>query len=183
MVVSQPPDCACQGSVPAATIVRQLQTAYDKTIARLRDRLAALEPTGDQPAVHRVETLTGCETVAERVPALLDEATDQILYQSPDEQLTEPISQRLTAATERGVTLRLLARSAATRERLQTTVPAAAVIDFPWNGAASPVRLLLIDQETALVSTIQHHSPAEETAIVGSGESNSLVAFLTACVP
>jgi hypothetical protein len=28
---------------------------------------------------------------------------------------------------------------------------------------------------------MQHHSPAEETAIVESGESNSLMALLIAC--
>jgi uncharacterized FlaG/YvyC family protein len=42
------------------------------------------------------------ETIAECVLDLLDAATDQILYQCPDEQLMKTVSQRLTAAPSAG---------------------------------------------------------------------------------
>lgn len=166
-----------------AMVGRHFQTEYDETIARLRDQLAALEPPSEQSSTPRVRTITGRETVAERVPDVIDGATDEIIYYCAEEFLIEGTIQRLDAAVDRGVTVRLLTASAAARERLQTALPDVAVIDAPWKGGdTAPARLLLVDRATALMSTVHHHSPAEETAVWVTGESTSLVALLTAVV-
>lgn len=159
--------------------VQHFQTEYDGTIGQLQELLSDLEPTVEQHDHQRVQTITGNESIDERVPELIDAAEEEIVYQCTDELLTDAIIQRLAAAAERGVAVRLVDISPSAQERLQEAIPDAEVIESQWD-EEEIARVLMIDRGNVLVSAVQRHSPPEETAIWETGEHNSLVTVFRA---
>lgn len=165
--------------VARETTLRHFRHAYDDTLTQLADRLAALEPTDHQSEQRGVWTTTGRDAVDDRVEEYITNATEEVVYLTVDSLLTDDILAQLRAASERGVTIRVANSTAATYERMQTAVPAAELVKTPWEWDEPPTgRLLFVDQETVLMSTLPSGDGPNEIAIWGSGAENSLVVVL-----
>lgn len=113
--------------------------------------------------------------------------------------LDEAILDELAGAADRGVTIRVAGFSADVEERVRQRVPGAEGFESLWTRVDPPAgRLLLVDREHTLVSVnldvagddadgavdrtaLQHvDDQCSETAIWGSGRTNSLVLVLEA---
>lgn len=169
--------------VARETALRHFRTEYDNTFSQLADRLAALTPVDTQHEQSGVWTTTGRTAVDDRIEEFLAKVTDEVVYLTIDRVLTDEILAELHAACQRGVTVRLANTTDAGRERLQSGVPGAEIINPPWMwDGPPPGRLLLTDREAVLMSTMVSDDGADETAIWGTGRTNSLVAVLTTIV-
>jgi len=153
----------------------------------LTDALENVEPIVQTTQQRGVWTVTGRETVSERVVTFFEEATDEVVYMTVEELLTQKCIDALRAASERGVTIRLAGMSPAVEEEIQQTIPEAELFDSLWEWSDMPAgRLLMVDQEKTLVGVLvsddDERSPElrDETAIWGTGETNSLVVVLKA---
>lgn len=165
--------------VARETTLRQFRRQYDDTLSQLEERLASLEPVDPQHEQPGVWTTTGRAAVDERVREFLAAATDEIIYLTVEELLSDEIRAALRAASERGVTIRIANGTAATTTDIRTAVPAAELVEPPWDWEAPPTgRLLLTDQETVLMSTLRDSGAPTETAIWGSGSQHCLVTVL-----
>lgn len=169
--------------VARETTLHHFRHEYDATLAKLADRLAALEPANYQPEQRGVWTITGSAAVDDRVGEYLTAATDEIVYLTVDAVLTDDILAQLREATERGVAVQVANGTTTTYERIQTTVPDAELVEPPWEWDRPPTgRLFLSDQETVLMSTLPAGEGSDETAILGNGAENSLVVALSSIV-
>lgn len=168
--------------ISTESIVRKLNAERQNTlntVAELGEQLTPVEPPTEQMGVW---TVTGHETVAQRVVEFIDEAEDEIVLMTVDELLTDEHLDHLREADERGVDIYLAGISEPVKERIQTVVPSATMFETLWEWSDTPAGSLLItDHETALISARTEGEKADnldETAIWGSGERNSLVVVL-----
>lgn len=167
--------------VSRETIARHFQLEYDRTVDQLTTQLAAIEPTERQHEQSGVWTVTGQEAVTDRVLELIEEANEQVVYMSVEELLTDEVIATIAAAEDRGAEVYLAGISPQAQQRIQAAIPSAELFETLWEWSETPAgRLLMIDEETILVSVLTAHSAVKETAIWGSGEYNSLVVVLKA---
>lgn len=170
--------------ISTESIVRKLNAERESTlntVAELSEQLTPAEPPTEQMGVW---TVTGGPTVSQRVMEFMDEADEEIIYMTVDDLLTDDHLDHLREADERGVDIYLAGISEPVQERIRNVVPSAMLFETLWEWADSPAGSLLItDQDTALVSVRTNREgpdPLDETAIWGSGETNSLVVVLRA---
>ncbi|WP_458185805.1 TrmB family transcriptional regulator [Haladaptatus sp. NG-WS-4] len=168
-------------AVSRDTSVRKFQRRYEGNIEHLSDLLSELETvergSHEQPGVW---TVTGRESVEDRIREFLDEATAEVVCICTDERLTDDIVEKLIELNDAGVDLHLGGVSTNLRERVDADALDATVFHSPWKWSETAVsRLLMVDGETTLVSVKVDSSDAE-TAIWGTGEKNSLVVVLKA---
>ena len=104
-----------------------------------------------------------------------------------EELLTEDIVDALSDAAERGVTITLGGVSGEVQDRIEAEIPGAELFESLWVWSDTPAgRLMMVDGTQTLVSVrVNGHDapstdPRSETAIWGSGETNSLVVVLRA---
>jgi sugar-specific transcriptional regulator TrmB len=170
-------------AVSRETAVRKLDLERQNVITELDELLDRLEPTEGTTEEFGVWTVTGRDAVASRLLEFVEEAEETVVYMTVDDLLTEAHVDRLAAADERGVDLYFGGISADVEARITDRVPSATRFETLWKwseeGAGS---LLVVDERTALVSVVLDEGPgsAEEVAIWGSGERNSLVVMLRA---
>ena len=170
-------------AVSRETAVRKLDLERQNVITELDEHLDGLEPTERSTEEFGVWTVTGRDAVANRVLEFVEEAEETVVYMTVDELLTDDHVDRLAAAGERGVDIHLGGISSAVETRITDRTPSATRFETLWKwseeGAGS---LLVVDERTALVSVVLNDDPgtAEEVAIWGSGERNSLVVMLRA---
>jgi hypothetical protein len=126
--------------------------------------------------------VTGRDAVTARVVDFVAAADDEVVYMTVEDLLTEETGEALSAASDRGVSIRLGGMSDASERRLATNVP-----DSLWDWSDTPAgRLLMVDEERTLVSVLVDGDEArssdtrDETAIWGAGPANSLVVVLKA---
>ncbi|MFC6962972.1 TrmB family transcriptional regulator [Halocatena marina] len=173
-------------SVTEATAL--LRQRFNARLTRLQTSLDALEPiepqTNDTHA--SVWTTTGSETITRRMVDFLDRANEEaILFMSGNTAITDQLLERVQAAADRGVAIYVGTLSEAVHERLATALPDVTLFasELEWLQPRSTEdetigRLLLVDRETLLVSSIGRHTPTEEAALWSDGVGNGLLVIL-----
>lgn len=173
--------------ISAETTGRKFHQDFARRVRLLSEAMEAIEPV-DNPSEQRgVWTVTGRDTVSERVLSFIEAATDEIVYMAVAGLLSDECLDALARAADRGVTIRLAGSSPGVRADIEERVPEAELFDSIWVGSDMPAgRLLLVDREKTLSSVLVPgdgiHLPdaRDETAIWGAGETNSLVVVLKA---
>lgn len=171
--------------VSAETTGRLFQRTYARRVNALTDALDAIEPDARPDEQRGVWTVTGRDAITERLIEFIEAASEEIIFTTVEDLLTDEILARLRAASDRGVTIRLAGISPSVEDTLQAELPDAHLFDSMWSCADTPAgRLLMIDTKRTLVSVLVkdegHPEPRDETAIWGAGETNSLVVVLKA---
>mgnify|MGYP000439186865 CR=1 FL=1 len=149
--------------------------------------LEELEPVKRSEKQQGVWTVDGQEPVTDRVLEFIERSEDEIVYMTVEDLLTEDIIEALGNAAERGVTITLGGVSSEVETRVREQIPGVSVFDSLWVWSDTPAgRLMLVDGQRTLVSVLVNGTDADptdpraETAIWGSGETNSLVVVLKA---
>lgn len=174
-------------AISTETAGRHFEQEYNYRVTELTaalDRLGATERSTEQRGVW---TVTGRDTVDERIVEFVDSAEREVVYMTIEDLLTEELADSLSRASERGVSIELGGMSAGAEHRLQEHVPAAEEFESLWDWSDTPAgRLLMVDQRKTLVSVLvqgpgEHQSDTrDETAIWGEGHTNGLVVVLKA---
>lgn len=165
------------------TVLDHFRREYEATFTQLETQLATLEPVETQSDQQGAWTTTGREAIDERVETFLAEATDEIVYLTIEDFLTDSILDELAAAAERDVSISIANSTAPMHERIQAAVPSAALTEPPWEWqTAAAGRFLLVDRDTVLMSALGDGTPPTETAVWGRGQQNSLVTVLETIV-
>lgn len=174
-------------AVSPETSGRHFEQSYKHRVNLMLEALDALDSTTRSEEQRGVWTLTGRETVAERVIDFVESATEEIAYMTVADLLTEEVIDSLRAASERGVSIKLATMERGAQADIRDEVPRAELFDSLWEWTDEPAgRLLMVDREKTLVSVLVmgggEHPPEalDETAIWGTGETNSLVIVLRA---
>jgi sugar-specific transcriptional regulator TrmB len=176
-------------AVPDDEAVETLRSAYEDRTDALQRALGEVEPAdldAGTELTHEVWSLAGEAAVRGRVGRIADDATSEIvLIVVAEGVLTADLLERLRAAADRGVDVLVGASDESVVDRVDETLPA--VETFRWELAwlSEPTapddgtelgRLLLVDRETMLVSTIAGDpSRRRERAVFGRGFDNGLV--------
>lgn len=173
--------------ISAETTGRKFHQEFAHRVNVLVDALDDLEPVSRSAEQRGVWTVTGRETVSDRVVTFIEEATDEVVYMSVEDLLADACLDALHAAAERGVTIRIAGSSPDVQSEILREIPAAEPFESIWEWSNLPAgRLLMVDQEKTLVSVLVSGDgdtppePRDETAIWGAGETNSLVVVLKA---
>jgi sugar-specific transcriptional regulator TrmB len=174
-------------AISAETTARKFERELTRRTGLLVDALDALEPADSTAQQRGVWTVDGQHAVTDRVLELFREAEEEIVYMTVEDLLTDPIVAALGEAAQRGVSINLGGVSPAVQEEIREEVPGAQLFESLWVWSDTPAgRLLMVDGDRTLVSVLVNGtdlaSPGEraETAIWGSGETNSLVVVLRA---
>jgi sugar-specific transcriptional regulator TrmB len=174
-------------AISAETTTRKFEQEMDHRLSTLTTALDELEPVRRSEEQRGVWTVDGQATVTDRVIEFVDDADDEIVYMTVEELLTEDVVDALRDAARRGVTISLGGVSADVQDRIQGQIPGAELFESLWVWSDTPAgRLMLVDGRQTLVSVLVNGTdadptdPRSETAIWGSGETNSLVVVLKA---
>ena len=174
-------------AISTETVGRHFEREYTHRVNALTDALDDIEPTERSLEQRGVWTVTGRDTVTDRVIDFVEAADDEVVYMTVESLLTEDVTDALSAASERGVSIRLAEMSQSTEETIRAMLPDAELFESIWDWADTPAgRLMMVDEERTLVSVLApgdgEHPPEslDETAIWGSGETNGLVVVLKA---
>lgn len=174
-------------AISSETTGRRFEREYTNRANRLVEALDSLEPVQRSEEQRGVWTITGRDTVTARVLEFVEAADEEVVYMTVDDLLTEDVLEQLRAASERGVSIKISELSRTVEDGIREEVPDAEVFDSLWSWSDTPAgRLLMVDEERTLVSVLvqgsDDHPPEarNETAIWGSGETNSLVTVLKA---
>lgn len=173
--------------ISAETSGRKFQQEFTHRVNVLVDALDDLEPIARSAEQRGVWTVTGQDTVSDRVVTFIEEASDEVVYMTVEDLLTEACLDALYDAADRGVTVRLAGISPAVYEEIQEEIPEVESFESIWEWSDVPAgRILLVDQKKTLASVLvggdgeYPPEPRDETAIWGTGETNSLVVILKA---
>lgn len=174
-------------AISSETVGRHFEQEYDHRVTTMTEALDALTASDRRSEQRGVWTVTGRETVSERVVDFVATAEDEVVYTTAEALLTDEIVESLAAASDRGVSIRLAQMSGPAEERVRETVPDAELFNSLWDWTDTPAgRLLMADRERTLVSVLVQGNgdhppePRDETAIWGAGAANSLVVVLKA---
>lgn len=181
-------------AISPETTGRQFEQEYTARVNALTAALDALDSTARADEQRGVWTVTGRTAVAERVAEFIETADDELVYMTVDALLTEPITDRLLTASERGVAIKLGRMEPTVATDIREAVPEAELFESLWDWTDAPAgRVLMVDQEKTLVSvlvpddsaaggdgTSLPSDPRDETAIWGTGTTNSLVVVVKA---
>lgn len=172
-------------AISAETAGRKFEQEWRHRIDVLTDALDDLQPVDRRDEQPGVWTVSGQTAVTDRVVEFFAEAEDEIVYMTVEEVLTDEVVTALADAADRDVTIRLGGVSPAVQARIHDEIPGADVFESLWLWSDTPAgRLLLVDGDRTLVSVHSEDGgetgAVDETAIWGSGESNSLVVVLKA---
>ncbi|NLV14015.1 TrmB family transcriptional regulator [Haloarcula argentinensis] len=174
-------------AISTETAGRHFEQEYDHRVTVLTDALDQLASADRSTEQQGVWTVTGRDTVSERVVDFISAADDEVVYMTAEELLTDEIAECLSTVSDRGVSIRLAEMSQSVEARLEQDVPYAQLFESLWDWSDTPAgRLLMVDQNKTLVSVLvdgngEHPpEPRDETAIWGAGQTNSLVVVLKA---
>ena len=174
-------------AISAETTRGMFEQEMDHRLSVLSGALAELEPAHRSEEQQGVWTVNGQSVVTDRVIEFVQGADDEIVYMTVDDLLTDDVIDALGTAAERGVTISLGGVSSDVQEQIQDDIPGAELFDSLWVWSDTPAgRLLMVDGTQTLVSVLVNGDDVpptdrrSETAIWGSGETNSLVVVLRA---
>jgi sugar-specific transcriptional regulator TrmB len=168
--------------VSGETSGRHFERYYRRRIARLTAAIDDLEPADRADEQRGVWTVTGRDTVTERIGEFVDDAGEEVVFMTVEDLLTDELVEGLVAASERGVSIRVAGSSDAVEDGLRERVPGVELFESIWEWSDTPAaRLLMVDQERTLVSVLgDRGGDLQETAIWGAGATNGLVVVLRA---
>ena len=174
-------------AISAETARGMFEQEIDHRLSVLSTALGELEPANRSEEQQGVWTVNGQPAVTGRVIEFIQGAEDEIVYMTVEDLLTDDVIDALGTAAERGVTISLGGVSSDVQERITEDIPGAELFDSLWVWSDTPAgRLLMVDGTQTLVSVLVNGEdvpptdPRSETAIWGSGETNSLVVVLRA---
>lgn len=167
-----------------------LRARYDRKFAALDRSLRSLDPVADRDESEagptEVWTLSGVETIGNRVRDLVDDADEEVVYLVGDGGVvSEDVLASLAAAGEDGVGVHVDAASTDVYERVASAVPAARRVQSPVDWLWTPVdpdrlwalgHVLVVDRRSALVSAHRDGAPDDPsaTAVWTTGVGNGL---------
>lgn len=171
--------------VSTETTGRRFLREYEDHVEALTEALEAVGAETHPVEQPGVWTVTGNDSVTDRVVEFVGAADEEVVYTADEGLLTDGVTGALRAASERGVDVRLAEMSPASTRRVHDAVPGATAFESLWDWSDTPAgRLLLVDERRTLVSVLVDGSattgPRDETAIWGSGPENGLVVVLRA---
>lgn len=135
-------------TVSAEIAGRQFEREYEHRAELLVEALDSLEPISRSTEQRGVWTVTGRETVTERVIDFIETADNEVVYMTVDELLTERIITQLQAASDRGVAIKLGTMSKGVEERFHNELPDAEIFESLWTWSDTPTgRLLMVDEK------------------------------------
>ena len=174
-------------AISAETASQKFEHEMDHRLSVLSTALDELEPAHRSEEQQGVWTVNGRPAVTDRALEFVQGADDEIVYMTVDDLLTDDLIDALGTAAERGVTISLGGVSSDVQEQIQDDIPGAELFDSLWVWSDTPAgRLLMVDGTQTLVSVLVNGNDVpptdrrSETAIWGSGETNSLVVVLRA---
>jgi len=168
-------------AVSAETAARHVEQEYAHRVNVLTDALDSIETRERSSEQRGVWTVTGSDTVTQRVVDFVRTADREVVYTTDEQLLGETVTDVLREASDRGVSIRLAEMADSAERTFQDEVPGAEPFESLWDWSDTPAgRLLMVDSEKTLVSVLVGDSPRDETAIWGSGDANSLVIVLRA---
>ena len=174
-------------AISAETSTRTFEHEMEQRTNLLRQALVELEPVERASEQRGVWTVDGQRAVDDRVLEFFAEAEEEIVYMTVEDLLTDALVEVLGEAAERDVEIQLGGVSADVQDRIQEEVPGAELFESLWVWSdTSAGRILMVDGRKALVSVLVNgedqapSDPRSETAIWGTGETNSLVVVLKA---
>lgn len=178
-------------AVPIEEAARTLRQKYESRTQTLVEAIDDIEPASssdDQEVTHDVWALSGFGPIENRTNQLIDSAGREIvLVVGSEEVLTDELIDHLEIAQETDISLLIGTLTDQLRDTVQETLPGAEVfvtgLDWLTGSSTDPrdgttiSRLLLIDQSSILVSTIQEGSSESgtEKAVFGRGFDNGIV--------
>jgi len=171
-------------SVSTETAGRQFEQEYVSRVREATDALEALAPEDNTTEQLGVWTVTGRDTVTQRVVEFIEGAQEEVVYMTTGGLHSEAVTESLYLASDRNVSIRLAGMSDSVERTLGEEIPTAEPFDSLWEWSDTPAgRLLMVDQEKTLVSVLVDGEggppePRDETAIWGVGTANSLVVVL-----
>jgi sugar-specific transcriptional regulator TrmB len=173
-------------AVPLKEAMETLRERYESRVERLADSLGSLDPVDqvdDEQVLQEVWSLEGPQAVKARTRTLLEEASDEVVFVVGDPSLVTDDLVETLAELDADVDVYVGAVSETIASDVEARVPRARtfVSGLEWLQAEVDAeedlaigRLLLVDENTILVSTILPGS-GEEQAIFGRGFGNGLV--------
>jgi sugar-specific transcriptional regulator TrmB len=173
-------------AVPITEATALLRQRFDTRFTNLQTSLDALEAIDDESQDNHsnVWTTTGSDSITRRAIEKLDQANNEIiLIVNGDSVVTDQLLTRLQAANDRGVAIYVGTLSGSIHERLAETLPDVTLFEseLEWlqpqadDEEEAIGRLLLVDRESLLVSSLGHHSPYNESALYSEGVGNGLL--------
>ena len=177
-------------AVAAEEAIETLRAQFENRAADLSEALDALEPVEEPDETdvdHEVWALSDPEAIANRTRRLVDDADSEVVLVLGDERmLSRSLVESLEAARDRGVTIHLGATDAKLRDAMEAKLSgiSVSVSGIEWLTASTSVdddtaisRLLLVDREAILASSISVSGPAadSEHAVYGFGFDNGIV--------
>ncbi|MFW6320567.1 MAG: TrmB family transcriptional regulator [Halohasta sp.] len=163
----------------AETTRRKLDQETQHRLTKLTTALDQLEAVDNGSEQRGIWTVTGKETIADRLLTFFQEADSEIVYVADEGFLSERLIEGLSAAVDRGISVSVGGLSAGVIDRLQDEIPAVERIDPAARSIPMVSRFLLVDGSRTLLSVqVGNPTPDAETAIWGAGETNNLVVIL-----
>ena len=105
-------------AISTETAGRHFRMKYEHHVAVLTDALDRIEPRTRTTRQRGVWTVTGRDTVTERVVDFISTAEDEVVYITAEALLTDEITDALSRASDRGVSIRLAEMSDSAEDRL-----------------------------------------------------------------
>ena len=180
-------------AVPIEEAAETLRQEYESRTDTLVEALAAIEPAesngGDEEITHEVWALSGTTAILNRTQQLIDAAGREImLIVGREDVVTDELLEQLQEALDTGLDVLIGTQTEDLRERVAEALPDANVFvsGLEWLHS-SPLevdddttisRLLLIDKNTILVSSVHETATGEietEKAVFGRGFDNGIV--------
>lgn len=128
------------------TTNRQFTQEKTPLVNILTEALCVLELCSSSEDQRGVWTVTGRETVSSRVMDFIDSSTEEIVYMTVEELLTENIVDQLRAASNRGVSTKLAGHSESVEATIRDEIPEVKVFESMWVWSGTPAgRLLMVD--------------------------------------
>jgi len=174
-------------AISGETTGRKFEQELDHRLSVLTAALDELEPVERTEEQRGVWTVDGQAAITDRIIEFVNDAEEEIVYMTVEELLNEDIIGALRAAAERGVRISLGGVSPDVQDEIQETIPGVELFESLWVWSDTPAgRLMMVDERQTLVSVLVNGVEAaptdarSETAIWGTGPTNSLVVVLKA---
>lgn len=174
-------------AISTETTGRHFEQEYTHRVTVLTEALDQLASENRSTEQQGVWTVTGRDTVTDRVVDFISSANDEVVYMTVEDLLTDEIIETLSTVSDSGASIRLPEMSDSVTAKLEQEVPTARLFESLWDWSDSPAgRLLMVDKQKTLVSVLVGGNgkyppePRNETAIWGTGQTNSLVIVLKA---
>ncbi|HET7324591.1 MAG TPA: helix-turn-helix domain-containing protein [Halococcus sp.] len=173
-------------AVSTEDAVSLLRERFDDRFEMLGETLSDLDSVDDGPqnAETSVWTTTGANAITNRANGFIDAAEDEIVLVIDKEgRISERMLDRLAAVSEEGVSIYIGTLADSSHEQVTDELPNARVFEsgLEWlqptgdDEDTAIGRLLMVDRETLLLSTLTGQNGGEETAIWSEGVGNGLI--------